>query len=206
MSEITPTRSAVIALAEERRAMHDSYVFLDEKCLLLAQAMMKELRSYDRSVAQLRMAVKEADAALHSALARHGLQGLQCYPAVDLGGAAPAVRRRMLMGVPLQEAELSPGNRPKLEPVNPSPEAEACRAHHARLVGLAARLAAVAGNLERLYLEYRRSVRRVRALQDVLLPETDRAIYEIETRLEELEQDEAVWLRHRRGATPVSAR
>ncbi len=198
MSEITPTRSAVIALAEERRAMHDSYVFLDEKCLLLAQAMMKELRSYDRAASELRKAVKEADAALHAALARHGLQGLQCYPAVDLGGAAPAVRRRMLMGVPLQEAEFDSSGMPAFEPVNPSPEAEACREHHARVVALGARLAAVAGNLERLYHEYRRSVRRVRALQDVLLPETDRAIYEIEARLEELEQDEAVWLRYRR--------
>jgi vacuolar-type H+-ATPase subunit D/Vma8 len=37
----------------------------------------------------------------------------------------------------------------------------------------------------------------VRALQDVLLPEIDHGIYEIETSLEELERDEAVWLRHR---------
>jgi len=83
--------------------------------------------------------------------------------------------------------------------VNPSPEAEACREAYAAVTGLAARLAAVSGNLERLHREYRRTVRRVRALQDVLLPEVDRTIYEIETSLEELEQDEAVWLRHRRG-------
>ena len=48
-------------------------------------------------------------------------------------------------------------------------------------------------------LEYRRAVRRARALQDVLLPELDRTVYEIETRLEELEQEDAIWMR--RGAT-----
>jgi V/A-type H+-transporting ATPase subunit D len=198
VSEATPTRSAVIALAEERRAMHDAYVFLDEKCLLLAQAMMKELARHERIAVELRAALAAAGEALAAALARHGLEGLQCYPPADLGGAAPAVRAGGLMGVALKEAEFDVEGRPAGEPANPSPEAEACRERHARVLVLAARLAAVAGNLERLHREYRRAVRRVRALQDVLLPEVDREICEIETRLEELEQDEAVWLRHRR--------
>ena len=59
-------------------------------------------------------------------------------------------------------------------------------------------VAAVAGNLERLSLEYRRAVRRARALQDVLLPEIDRDVYEIETRLEELEQEDAISMRRGR--------
>ena len=56
-------------------------------------------------------------------------------------------------------------------------------------------VAAVTGNLERLANEYRHSLRRARALQDVLLPELDRDLNEIENRLEELEQEEAVWMR-----------
>jgi V/A-type H+-transporting ATPase subunit D len=51
------------------------------------------------------------------------------------------------------------------------------------------------GNLERLFLEYKRASRRARALQDVLLPELDRDIVELETRLEELEQEDAIWMR-----------
>ena len=68
---------------------------------------------------------------------------------------------------------------------DPSPEAEACRRAFAVLLAAATPLAAAAGNLQRLSLEYQRSVRRARALQDVLLPELDRSVYEIETRLEE---------------------
>ena len=56
-------------------------------------------------------------------------------------------------------------------------------------------LAAVSGNLERLSLDYQRAVRRARALQDVMLPELDRSIGDIEGRLEELEQEDAVWMR-----------
>ena len=82
--------------------------------------------------------------------------------------------------------------------VDRSPEAEACRRAFGRLLELTAPVAAVAGNLERLSLEYRRAVRRARALQDVLLPELDRDVYEIETRLEELEQEDAISMRRGR--------
>ncbi|MGC1818849.1 MAG: V-type ATP synthase subunit D, partial [Casimicrobiaceae bacterium] len=81
--------------------------------------------------------------------------------------------------------------------VQPSPEAEACRRAFVALVALAARLAAASGNLERLSYEYRRSVRRARALQDVLLPELDQRLQRVETRLEELEQEDAIAMRIR---------
>ena len=58
-------------------------------------------------------------------------------------------------------------------------------------------MAALAGNLERLYREYRRTVRRVRALQDVLLPEVDATLNEARDWVEELERDEALWVRRR---------
>ena len=100
------------------------------------------------------------------------------------------------MGVALQEAELLAVAAPAPGGVDRSPEAEACRARvRASCSRRRAPLAAVAGNLERLQQEYRRAVRRARALQDVLLPELDRTVYDIETRLEELEQEDAIWMR-----------
>ena len=44
MSSLTATRSAVIGLGEEPRAMQEGYVSLDEKFLLLASAMLCEPR------------------------------------------------------------------------------------------------------------------------------------------------------------------
>ena len=198
MNDITPTRSAVIALKDERRAMQEGHAFLDEKCLLLAAAMLHELRRFDQASRSLRALRANADAALAAALARHGLHGLQCYPGADPSAARIVEQRRSLLGVALKEANVERlGDRAAVA-VAPSPEAEACRSAFAALASHFVAMAAMSGNLERLYREYRRSVRRVRALEDVLLPELDRTVYDIETRLEELEQDEALWLRQRR--------
>jgi V/A-type H+-transporting ATPase subunit D len=198
VSDVTPTRSAAIALAEERRAMREGHAFLDEKCLLLAAAMLRELQRFDAALRALQALQADAATALASALERHGLQGLQCYPAGDPLAVRVGARTRSLLGVALQDARLQHLADRIPAPLAPSPEAEHCRDVHAALASQAVAMAAMSGNLERLYREYRRSVRRTRALQDVLLPELDRTIGDIETRLEELEQDEALWIRQRR--------
>ena len=195
MSDVNPTRSVVVEMKDERRAMHEGYVFLDEKCLLLAGEILAELGRY----AGLRRAFASAhDAALdalRAAVLRHGLEGLQVYPRADLASVRVGSRTRSLMGVRLQEAGLDGAALPAPPAVDRSPEGEACRRAFAAVLAAAVPLAAASGNLERLSLEYRRSVRRARALQDVMLPELDRSIVDIESRLEELEQEDAVWLR-----------
>jgi V/A-type H+-transporting ATPase subunit D len=141
--------------------------------------------------------------ALRLAVTRHGLQGLLIYPPADLSPARVRVESRSLMGVRLQQAVLERGDAAAASAVNRSPEAEACRRAFAAVLEAAAAIAAVSGNLERLSLEYRRAVRRARALQDVMLPELDQTIYEIDSRLEELEREEAIWMRQgASGATP----
>ncbi len=195
MSDANPTRSAVIEMKDERRAMHEGYVFLDEKCLLLAGEILRELAQYGRLQGEWIALHESAMAALQAAVGRHGLEGLQVHPPADLSQAQVAGQRRSLMGVRLQQAGLVAEAKPAPPAVNPSPEAEACRRAFAALLAAAAPLAALAGNLERLSFEYRRSVRRARALQDVMLPELSRSIYDIENRLEELEQEDAIWMR-----------
>ena len=196
--DFTPTRGAVQELKDERTAMHEGYVFLDEKCLLLAGEMLRELGRYAASKRGFLAAWDAAVAALQAAVARHGLDGLETYPPGDLRGAVVRRVPRTLMGVRLQDAEFAAPAVPALPAVDASPEAEACRRAFRELVGHAVPLAGIAGNLERLRHEYRRAVRRARALQDVLLPEVSHSVHEIETRLEELEQEDAIWMR--RGA------
>jgi V/A-type H+-transporting ATPase subunit D len=194
MSDTSPTRSAVIEMKDERRAMHEGYVFLDEKCLLLAGEILRQLQQHARLQAELLALHAQAAAALQAAVARHGLQDLSIHPPTRLPPALLQIDERALMGVRLQAAAWAAGEATHDTPVMPSPEAEACRRAFAAVLGAAAPLAAVSGNLERLSQEYRRSVRRARALQDVMLPELDRDIADIEARLEELEQEEAIWM------------
>jgi len=196
MSDITPTRSAVIELKEERHAMREGHVFLDEKCLLLAGEIVAELRRYAGMETTFFYACDRAVAALSAAIGRHGLEELLVYPAVDLVQAGAEIVPRSLVGVRLLEARLQLKLTVQPEQfVNASPEAKGCRAAFADLIEMAAPMAAVSGNLERLYQEYRRALRRARALQDVLLPELDRTVSELEAELEDLEREDAIAMR-----------
>lgn len=192
MSEFTPTRSTAMLLQDERRTLSEGARFLDEKCLLLAGEMLRALREVQLRRRDYRQRAAEASAALTAALARHGLHGLQALPAA--AGATPVqITQRAILGVALVDAACA-ALAPTVseEPLQPTPEAAACAQQLAALLPLLAPLAALSSNLARLHSEYRRTVRRVRALQDVLLPEVERTLAEIETSLEELEQDEAV--------------
>lgn len=196
MSDVTPTRSAVIELKEERHAMREGHVFLDEKCLLLAGEIVAELRRCAALEADFLPACQRAAAALGAAIGRHGLEELLAYPAPGLEQANVDLIPRSLVGVRLLQARLHLRlAAPPEPPVNASPEAKDCRAAFAEVIEMAAPLAALSGNLERLYRAYRRALRRARALQDVLLPELDRTVYEMEAGLEDLEREDAIAMR-----------
>jgi V/A-type H+-transporting ATPase subunit D len=199
VSEATPTRSVVLEMKDERRAMHEGYVFLDEKCLLLAGEILRELARYDALRRHLVAKAGTAGDRLQAAIGRHGLQGLQAYPAPRRFDARLVRTPHTLMGVQLVDAELQGEAQPALAATDASSQAEAARRAFSELILAAAPLAAVAGNLARLSFEYQRSVRRARALQDVLLPELDRDVRDLETRLEELEQEDAIWMRQGRA-------
>jgi len=203
MSDFTPTRSLAIQLGDERRTMREGYAFLDEKCLLLAGRMLSEVRRWQGLLRELAALQAHAGKQLGAALARHGLNGLQVYAAAACARRV-ATERTDLLGVALLDAHLAgePPDAPRA--VHPSPEAEACRLAFEDLAARLIELAAVSGNLARLYAEYRKTVRRVRALQDVLLPEIERALAEVETSLEELEQDEFGFLRRAARAATAS--
>ena len=205
MSDVNPTRSVAIEMKDERRAMHEGYVFLDEKCLLLAGEILAELGRYVGLRRELLSLHEAALDALRAAVLRHGVQGLQVYPPADLSSSSVRRRARSLMGVRLQVAKLDGTTPPAPPAVDRSPEGEACRRAYAAVVAAAVPLASSSGNLERLSLEYRRSVRRARALQDVMLPELDRSIADIESRLEELEQEDAIWMRSAASEGPAAA-
>jgi V/A-type H+-transporting ATPase subunit D len=195
MSEVTPTRSALAERKEDRRSMQEGYRFLDEKSALLAGEILRQLQAYKTLATELDGARVRALEALAAAVTRHGLEALQVYPSGSLEQVELAVTSASLMGVPVQAVRWSGPDAPAQAPVDPSPQAEECRVAFVDFIRAAALLAAVSGNLRRLDAEYRRTSHRARALNDVLLPELERQIGELEMRLEELEQEDAIWMR-----------
>jgi V/A-type H+-transporting ATPase subunit D len=197
MSESPASRSALLELREEHAAMREGFTFLDEKCLLLAGGILRELRRHATLWPQVRAARGAADEALSAALGRHGLEGLGTLP---LAPAAPphlAETGERLMGVRLRalDAHCSP---PRLaDPLLRSPESAACAIAFAALLPEAAALAACEANLRRLLAEYRRTARRARALDGVLMPELDHAIGAMAGEIEGQEQEDAITMRAR---------
>ena len=196
MAEVVPTRSAALQLADERDLMRQGYRFLDEKRVLLASEMLRCLRDHERMRAALVERLREARNALREALLRHGLDGLQAYPAVPVEPAAPQTAHARFLGVPMLANHFAPrAGSGDDSAVDASPEARACRAGFAALLGPLAQLAASAGNLERLGAEYRRTERRAKALENVLLPEVEGSLATILGQLELADQEEAVRIR-----------
>ncbi|MEF9943761.1 MAG: V-type ATP synthase subunit D [Burkholderiaceae bacterium] len=194
MSEAAPSRSQILEFREERRAMADGYSFLDEKCLLLAGEILRELARHAELRKQLLEQSQTATATLAAAIHQHGLEGLELHPPADLSEVPLTSKLRILMGVKLIAAHY-PAHAPLPPGLIRSHQAELCAAAFAALTATAAALGAVAANLERLAAEYRRAIRRARALHDVLLPELDGTLLELETRLEDLEREDAIAMR-----------
>lgn len=193
-----PTRAAVLELKDERLVVSEAYDFLDEKRLLLAAELLRQLEDYERLLGEVKSLTARAHRALLAAVGRHGLQGLEVYPAALREGAQLDTRRRNFMGVTLLETRLGEaGAEPAvpLLPASPSSEAEACRALFAEILERSAVLAGISGNLHRLMVEYRRTERRARALENVVLPEIEQALKSMSTYLEEVDLEDAIRVR-----------
>lgn len=192
-SEVVPTRSAILQLREEQDIIHEAYDFLDEKRLLLAAELLRQLTRYESLQAQYEALRDEAEQSLAATIRRHGLQGAQVYPAHYLEFARLPVTTTKFMGVTLVDSSLE-----MLEDINPgfvchpSAEAEHCRNLFIQLTQLAAVIAGVSGNLHRLFHEYRRTERRARALENVVIPEIEQSLQEMTTLLEEMDLEDVL--------------
>jgi V/A-type H+-transporting ATPase subunit D len=184
MADVAATRSAALALVDERALMRQGYQFLDEKRVLIAGEILRELREYEARDGELRARLQAARGALRDALQRHGLEGLAAYPSEPPLLAPRPEARRMFLGVPLMDATLPASPPAELVPVDASPEARACAGAFRAVLDIATRVAACAANLERLAVEYRRTERRARALENVLLPEVERALAGVQEQLD----------------------
>ena len=191
--ELSANRSTALELREERHLVREGYEFLDEKRMLLAAEILRGLERYQSERAAWLALHGNAGALLLDAAARHGLDALIVYPARQLEKFRIEQRTRRVMGIGVVEASADAASAsPPRAAVDPSPEARACAAVHLDLLREAAQLAALECSLRRLAAEYRRTERRARALENVLMPELEQALRFVEEQLELYEMEENV--------------
>ena len=199
-SEIVPTRSAVLQLTEEHGIIKEAYNFLDEKRLLLAAELLRQLAHYEQLLNEFEVLRKNALQALTAMVRRHGLHGSEVYPANYLEEAKLVTKKSICMGVTLIDSKLElPENTQPKRICQLTPEATASRALFLQMITLAGQLAGVSGNLHRLLAEYRRTERRARALENVVLPEIEQVLNEITTQLDEMDQEDIIRVHQKHG-------
>ena len=192
-SDMAPTRSAILQLREEHDVILEAYDFLDEKRLLLAAELLRQLKNYQEKTRQYEILRQQAEQVLVATVKRHGLQGTQVYPGQYMEHAELSSEKFLFMAVSLLTTHLEiPDEDLKQSASHPSPEARACRDLFRKMVTEAAVIAGISGNLHRLLEEYRRTERRARALENVVIPEMTHRLKEMSVQLEELDQEDIV--------------
>ncbi|ARE40990.1 hypothetical protein RGUI_2849 [Rhodovulum sp. P5] len=186
------TRAEAVALSEEKRLVEQGYAFLDEKRVILAGEIMARLADWQALQLRLDAAREVARDALGAQIRHLGLETLQLWPAPG------PVRGPQLRPVRFLGARLLAAGPERPDTVAPSPQdphgralAEAFGALH----GVLAEMALLSANLYRLADEYRRTERRAKALENVLIPEIVADLKRIEAQLEANDQEDAIRVR-----------
>ena len=197
IGEVAATRVALLELRDERRLVQEGYELLDEKRVLLATEILRELRAHEAAQARIDRLGLEAREALAAAVETHGFDDLTVEPPCLIDNVLLRQFERRFLGLRLTEASLDVAPcLPAAPPVRGTPELRRCAGSFRQLTGELVAQAARAANLRRLSEEYRRTERRARALENVLLPEIDQSLKFIEEQLDAVDQEEAVRVRN----------
>jgi V/A-type H+-transporting ATPase subunit D len=195
--EVLATRVAFLELRDERRLVQEGYELLDEKRVLLATEILRQLRHYLALQEQLHRLDTQARDALEAAVDVYGFDDLTVEPKRNLDGALLRTSVQTFLGLELVEAKLDrAGTTPAPRSLQTLPEARACANAFQQLIETHAQVAACVGNLRRLAREYTRTERRARALENVVLPEIDQSLRFIEEQLDAVDQEEAIRVRN----------
>ncbi len=193
------SRGQLQELRDEQKVVREGFEFLEQKRMLIASEIMRELRRHQALYDEFSAAHADAVAALGRAIGFHGLEGVQVYPPRPFEDGAMSLDERNFLDLRLIDARTEGEAVDRSVPaVLPSIEAELCAEAFRRLIDGAARMAAIATNIARLLQDYRKTERRARALENVILPELDETVKDFEDQLEAMDQEDAIRVRMRR--------
>jgi len=169
------------------------YQFLDEKRVQLAAEILRQRGEYRVAREAFAKRWDAAAAALLEAAAALGVDALQLHRAAALD-VTLSVESRPFVGLSLITADIALGDDAGFAPDTAGVVRDCITAFRA-VIAAGVPMAAVTANLERLMHEYRRTERRVRALENVILPEIHGDLALMEEHLELNDQEEVIRVR-----------
>ena len=187
---VTVSRSAFLGLRDEEHLVQTGYQFLDEKRVQLAAEILQQREEYHAAREAFAARCEQAAETLLEAAATLGVDALQVLPPATFD-ASLSVHSRPFVGLSLLSAALDIGDLADVDPVQEGAAGDCINAYRAVLAA-GVPLAALVANLERLMHEYRRTERRVRALENVILPEIRSELTTMEEHLDLNDQEEVI--------------
>ena len=151
VGEVAATRVALLELRDERRLVQEGYELLDEKRVLLATEILRDLRAHDVAQTALDRLWLAAREALAAAVEVHGFEDLTVEPPCLLDTVLLRQAERSFLGLRLAEASLDVAPCvPDAPPVRGTPELKRCAERLSPADGELVAQAARAANLRRL--------------------------------------------------------
>lgn len=194
MVEQATTHADLLELRDERSVMQEGFHFLDEKRLMLAtecQRSLNELEQLELKAVDGRERVREA---LRALVREQGLAGTRTLPPLLKLTTDFHFLHRNFLGCSVLSGDAGLLDEPLRNQGTEAPGRD-CADAVVEWLRLLAQMALLTHNLTELVSDYRRTERRARAIEDVLLPENRQRMQELEDRLEDIDQEEAIRVR-----------
>ncbi len=187
------TRASLLELRRSLGEAQDGHALLERKREVLLREVWSLMRAVGQHEQHVREVFDEAHAALREARLDAGADAVRSALLAPSARVACRVDARSLMGVALPEVHLDVVTERLTTSAGGTPASvDATRVRWLRVVETLEVWAEAYGSVWRVATELARTQRRVSSLEEVVIPEHERAIREIEATLEEAEREEFV--------------
>ncbi len=191
----TASKTELLEHRVERALMREGKSVLEERRDLLAHMMLDQIRITEQLVKQSNQLFTRVRKQVRQAMLRHGIDGIKRFTKTetDLPNAEWSIANRL--GTPWLEHMATEASSAHVRPQGGwevSVELELAAAGLDVLLRHLAELAVTQNNLSRLVDVFRRTQRRVNALDYILLPEIDDRIRGMEEAMDEMDRDDLV--------------
>lgn len=187
-----PSKALLLELRQERELVAEAHGLLEQQRELIAREIMTTLEQLHDLYEQLQNIFPLARNSIRSAILRHGLDELSTFefasPLVN-----PGWRTKRKYGTLLLDAA-------QAQPQTPPPaiqggweisvELEQSNRDFHYLLGILLALAPLQNNIERLIKAFHRTQRKANALENIVRPEMDEQLRQVQDILEELERED----------------
>lgn len=186
-------RSRLLTLQQERLAARLGRALLDSKREAILQELLKRVRRRHDLHAEVSQALDEARRALREARIEMGSAGIDAAVLAQPVGVAVDVRYGSLVGVPMPRLQPRLGPfKPQFGPAATTSSLDTAGTRFSALLPALLALAEEEEAVRNLKVGLLKTVRRLKALERVVIPRLEHEVRDVAVALEEDERDESV--------------